>query len=66
MRILDVQILRDGGTILFTVADDALEGKYRLRTPLSGVPRPLFRGAVPFHRIETVIQCLEARPSEQG
>ena len=36
-------ILRDGGTILFEISNNALEGKYRLQTPFAGKPEPLFR-----------------------
>jgi len=43
MRIGDIMIWRDGGTITFTIEDSELAGKYRLRTPLAGEPRPLFR-----------------------
>jgi hypothetical protein len=43
MQISNVMILRDGGTILFEIFDDALEGKYRLQTPFAGTPQPLFR-----------------------
>jgi len=35
-------ILRDGGTILFEISDDAMAGKYRLQTALLGKPQPLF------------------------
>jgi hypothetical protein len=44
MRISNVMILRDGGTILFEISGDALGGDYRLQTPFSGKPQPLFRG----------------------
>jgi hypothetical protein len=37
-------ILRDGGTILFEISDDALAESYRLQTPFLGKPQPLFRG----------------------
>jgi hypothetical protein len=43
MRVRDIEILRDGGTIAFTIEDGALAGSYRLRTPLAGEPRPVFR-----------------------
>jgi hypothetical protein len=43
MRIGDIMIRRDGGTITFTVEDSELAGKYQLRTPFAGEPRPLFR-----------------------
>jgi len=36
-------IFRDGGTIVFEISGDPLEGKYRLQTPFAGKPEPLFR-----------------------
>jgi hypothetical protein len=36
-------IFRDGGTIVFEISGDPLEGKYRLQTPFLGKPEPLFR-----------------------
>jgi hypothetical protein len=42
MQISEIKILRDGGTILFEISNDALAGKYRLQTPLAGKPEPLF------------------------
>jgi hypothetical protein len=42
--VTDIIILRDGGTILFRIEDPpSLAGKYRLRTPFAGEPRPIFR-----------------------
>jgi len=114
LRVTEIGILRDGGTITFRVLDDpALDGHYRLQTPFLGEPRPIFRDekklelgsagetalatalerwldaeltperssalaeldrlsawkdlpqrlveVVPFHRVRTVIRCLEAR-----
>lgn len=52
MQVGDIMILRDGGTITFTIVGGDLSGKYRLQTPLAGEPRLLFRD---------VIRCLEAR-----
>jgi hypothetical protein len=47
VTVTDIEILRDGGTILFRVKDPPLlAGKYRLRTPFAGEPRPIFRGEV--------------------
>jgi hypothetical protein len=43
MNVRDITVWRDGGTITFAIEDDALGGAYRLRTPFSGEPRPLFR-----------------------
>jgi len=43
MHISEIMILRDGGTILFEISEDALAGKYRLQTPFRGKPEPLFR-----------------------
>ena len=43
MRIDDIMIWRDGGTITFTIEGSELAGKYRLRTPRLGEPRRLFR-----------------------
>ena len=43
MRISEIMILRDGGTVLFEISEDALKGKYRLQTPFHGAPEPLFR-----------------------
>jgi hypothetical protein len=42
MQISGIMILRDGGTILFEISNDALAGKYRLQTPWAGKPEPLF------------------------
>jgi hypothetical protein len=42
LTITDIQILRDGGTILFTLAATPNAGRYRLQTPFLGEPRPLF------------------------
>ena len=42
MRISEIAILRDGGTILFKISDDTMAGKYQLQTPLKGKPEPLF------------------------
>ena len=113
MKISNVEMLRDGGSIIFTIADSALAGTYRLQTPFRGEPRPIFRDhkqlvigsiqehellkelrrwlslqldvktagalhelaqrdswhnlddrlrrALPCHRIQTVINCLETR-----
>ena len=44
IELNDIMIQRDGGTITFTVAGNDLAGQYRLRTPLQGQPRPVFRG----------------------
>lgn len=47
MTVTDITILRDGGTILFRIEDPPpLAGRYRLRTPFHGHPRPIFRDAV--------------------
>ena len=43
MVISQIDILRDGGTILFEIADDTSAGKYRLQTPFKGMPQPLFK-----------------------
>lgn len=44
MTITDIDILRDGGTILFRISGATpLSGGYRLRTPFAGEPRPIFR-----------------------
>jgi len=42
MTISDIQILRDGGTILFTLSRTRNAGCYRLQTPFLGEPRPIF------------------------
>ena len=41
--IREIMIWRDGGTITFTIDGGELAGRYRLRTPSAGEPRPLFR-----------------------
>jgi hypothetical protein len=41
MIISKVDMLRDGGTIILTVVDDAKAGKYVLPTPFAGEPRHL-------------------------
>jgi hypothetical protein len=43
VRVTDIMIWRDGGTITFTVDDSTMAGKYRLQTPFRGELRPLFR-----------------------
>jgi hypothetical protein len=43
MRVSNVQLWRDGGTITFTVEGSGSSGNYRLQTPFRGEPRPLFR-----------------------
>lgn len=43
MQIREIMIWRDGGTITFTIEESALAGRFRLRTPFAGEPRPLFR-----------------------
>ena len=43
MRVGEIMIWRDGGTITFTIDESELAGRYRLRTPFAGEPRPLFR-----------------------
>lgn len=43
MNISNIEIFRDGGTITFTISDDALAGDYRLQTPFLGEPRPLLQ-----------------------
>jgi hypothetical protein len=42
VTITDIKILRDGGTILFTLSGVANVGNYRLQTPFDGEPRPIF------------------------
>ena len=46
MRVTDIMVWRDGGTITFVVDGDVLAGRYRLRTPFAGEPRLLFRDDV--------------------
>lgn len=47
VTITDIHLLRDGGTILFVIQDPPLlAGRYRLRTPFEGEPRPIFRDEV--------------------
>jgi hypothetical protein len=44
MNVTDIDICRDGGTILFTIDEPStVSGRYRLRTPVLGEPRPIFR-----------------------
>jgi hypothetical protein len=43
MHVSQIEIFRDGGTIVFTISDDLLAGKFRLQTPFQGKPQPLFR-----------------------
>lgn len=43
MRVSEIMMWRDGGTITFTIDESELAGRYRLRTPFAGEPRPLFR-----------------------
>lgn len=43
MSVRDIEIRRDGGTITFTLDASELAGAYRLRTPLAGEPRLVFR-----------------------
>ena len=42
MTITNIEILRDGGTILFTLSGGPNAGNYRLQTPFLGEPRPIF------------------------
>jgi len=42
MKISDIGMLRDGGTILFTLLGTHNSGRYRLQTPFRGEPRPIF------------------------
>jgi hypothetical protein len=42
MTITGIEILRDGGTIRFTLSGTQNAGKYRLQTPFQGEPRPIF------------------------
>jgi hypothetical protein len=44
MKISDIEMLRDGGTILFTLSGTPNAGRYRLQTPFRGEARPLFVG----------------------
>jgi hypothetical protein len=44
MKITKIDMLRDGGTILFTLSGTPKAGKYWLQTPFGGEPRPLFLG----------------------
>jgi hypothetical protein len=43
IRVSDIMVWRDGGTITFTLDGSQMAGKYRLRTRFGGEPRPLFR-----------------------
>jgi len=43
MKVSDIQLLRDGGTITFTIAESTSAGRFRLQTPFLGPARPLFR-----------------------
>ena len=50
MEISEINILRDGGTILFKIsgwANSAACGLYRLQTPYAGEPRRLFKDDMP-------------------
>jgi hypothetical protein len=48
MRVGEIMIWRDGGTITFTIDGCDRAGKYRLQTPVAGEPRPLFRDDTQF------------------
>ncbi|MBU2714306.1 hypothetical protein [Zooshikella harenae] len=43
MIISDIDILRDGGSIIFQITEGELSGFYYLETPLKGVERNLMR-----------------------
>lgn len=43
MKVIDVEMLRDGGTILLTVEGAPCAGRYSLVTPWRGEPRRLLR-----------------------
>ncbi len=43
MTVSGIEILRDGGTILFRIHDSPLAGSYQLRTPFDGEPRLIHR-----------------------
>ena len=45
-NVTDIDIWRDGGTIVFSISDSRIDGWYRLRSPVFGVPEPLFREGV--------------------
>ena len=42
MTITDIEMFRDGGTIVFTLSGTPNAGRYRLQTPFRGEPRPIF------------------------
>ncbi len=44
MNISDIDIMRDGGTIIFTITDDGWITDYSLQSPFLGEPRPIFLG----------------------
>ena len=46
MDVAEIEMWRDGGTITFAIAGSSLAGRYRLRTPFAGEPRPLFQDDV--------------------
>jgi hypothetical protein len=43
MEVTDIEVYRDGGTIIFKIVGPPADGAYRLQTPFKGEPRPLFR-----------------------
>jgi hypothetical protein len=45
-EVSDIGMYRDGGTIVFRLSGFTVDGLYRLRTPLQGLPQPLFRDDV--------------------
>lgn len=47
MFISEVDYDRDGGTITFTIYDDAIAGVYRLPIAYDGRPRPILRDSQP-------------------
>ena len=43
MRVTDIMIWRDGGTISFVLDGSTMAGRYRLQAAWHGEPRPFFR-----------------------
>jgi hypothetical protein len=43
IKVTEIEIHRDGGTIEFQIDGSEVDGFYQLQTPFRGRPQPLFR-----------------------
>jgi hypothetical protein len=64
MRIFDIEIYRDGGSIEFLVERDGHTYRVRLETPFRGEPRALRIGPVPVSRGDVLVSQFLADVAE--